>query len=159
MSWLFSVCNEEKHSQVIDCTFSHEIWVRLTHNYNATTKSRLIQLKTDLIHLNKSSDSMLVFFNKARSISYHLAQIDRAIPDEDLVFHILQGLPTEFNAFKTAISTQQLKNDNLVTSSELLGLLLSEEARINSESKVDFTTASTNVSTHQSSPYSSFDST
>ncbi|XP_026416145.1 uncharacterized protein LOC113311529 [Papaver somniferum] len=99
LSWLLSACIEETHSQ------------------------------TDLVHLKKSSDSMLAYFNKARSISHQLAQIDRPISDEDLVFHILQGLTSEYNAFKTSVTTQQLKTDNLITSADLLGLLLSEEAR------------------------------
>lgn len=94
---------------------------------------------------------MLAYFNRARSISHQLAQIGREVSDEDLIIHILHGLLSEFNAFNTSVCTQQLKSDNLITSSELLGLLLSEEARVNSESKLDLTSASANVS-HQHKP-------
>lgn len=106
LSWLFIASTEDIHSQVLDCTFSHEVWIRLEKIYNATTRSRLMQLKFDLVTLKKSYDSMLVYFKKYRSISYELAQIDRPTTDEDLVFHILQGLPSDFNAFRISISTQ-----------------------------------------------------
>lgn len=58
LSWLFAALTQ-CHSQVLDCTLSHEVWTRLKNNYNATTKSYLLQLKTYLIQLKKGPESML----------------------------------------------------------------------------------------------------
>ncbi|XP_026459160.1 uncharacterized protein LOC113359797 [Papaver somniferum] len=97
-----------------------------------------MQLKSDLITIKKGSDSMHSHFNKSRSIAFQLSQIDRPLPNEDLDFHILQGLHAVFYAFKTFVNTRQLKNLNHITSSDLLGPLLSEEARIIAESQEIF---------------------
>ncbi|KAI3933072.1 hypothetical protein MKX01_030108, partial [Papaver californicum] len=123
---------------------------------SALTEECQSQIHGELHDLKKCNDSMQVYFNRASSLSHQLDQISRRIHDDDLVFHILHGLPNEYNAFNTSVNTQQLKNLDPITLIGLLGLLLSEESRLNESSSVDLTTASANVTQQQYSTSNSF---
>ncbi|KAG5541944.1 hypothetical protein RHGRI_021688 [Rhododendron griersonianum] len=91
-------------------------------------------------------------------IADQLAIASCPIQDEDLVFHILHGLPSSYDAFNTSIRTRS----ESITVDELTSLLCSESIHMNSHTKVSPTSGdlavafATNVSgsTNSSSSFS-----
>ncbi|XP_043725973.1 uncharacterized protein LOC122672578 [Telopea speciosissima] len=68
---------------------------------------------------------------KMRDTVVLLKEMEVEIPDEYLVHHILNSLPTEYGAFKVSYNTQQQK----WTVDELMNMCFQEEQRLKSESK------------------------
>ncbi|KAF3774300.1 hypothetical protein EJ110_NYTH51526 [Nymphaea thermarum] len=61
---------------------------------------------------------------KARSIAHHLKVAGKKVEEEDLILHILHGLPPQYEAMLVSISIRK----DPVSMTELLSLLLSHEA-------------------------------
>ncbi|KAF6138184.1 hypothetical protein GIB67_011024 [Kingdonia uniflora] len=98
-----------------------------------------MQLKSRLLSLKKNNDSITDCLHNIKLIVDSLAASGSLIDDEDVVFHILNGLPSEFDAFATFIMVRS----TLITTDDLHGLLLSEELSIDTQSKFSIQSEST----------------
>ncbi|PKU81762.1 Retrovirus-related Pol polyprotein from transposon TNT 1-94 [Dendrobium catenatum] len=108
---------------VLSLNSCSEIWSTLALRLQSTTRSRIIQLKNDLHHVTKGDRSMTAYLLDIKEKVDAMAAAGSQIDPEDVVLHTLNGLPTSYNSFKTAIRTslQPIGLDDLYS------LLCSEE--------------------------------
>ncbi|KAG5550331.1 hypothetical protein RHGRI_015329 [Rhododendron griersonianum] len=81
------------------------------------------------------------YLKQIKDLAVQLAMASCSIPDEDLVFHILHGLPDAYGAFKTSIRTRSAP----ISVDELTSLLCSEAIHIDALSKGSGHTSDLNV--------------
>ncbi|KAI0494727.1 hypothetical protein KFK09_024870 [Dendrobium nobile] len=114
---------------VIDLESSSAIWTVLQTRFQATNRSKVIQLKNELSHTSLKNSSMLQYLNEIKSLVDQIAAAGSKIDPEDVIHHILNGLPPAYQSFKTTIRTmtQSLNLD------QLYSLLISEEIHIASD--------------------------
>ncbi|PKU73010.1 Retrovirus-related Pol polyprotein from transposon TNT 1-94 [Dendrobium catenatum] len=112
-------------------SFSHcsDIWHTLALRLQATTRSRLIQLKNELHNLSKGDQTMSQYLLTVKSKVDAITTAGGTIDPEDVILYTLNGLPATYQAFKTSIRTnlQPINLDDLYT------LLCSEEIIIAQE--------------------------
>lgn len=118
-------------SLVLDLSTSREVWLSLEKRFTTLSRSHIHQLKDRLATVDKGTKSMEEYLKQIKEITDQLAVASCPIHDEDLVFHILHGLPSAYDAFKTSIRTRSAP----ITVDELTSLLCSESIHIDSHSK------------------------
>ncbi|KAJ8628397.1 hypothetical protein MRB53_021704 [Persea americana] len=146
LSWILSSLTEGDCAQVVGLSTSYEVWHHLATTYASTSKARIMQLRLQLHQLKKGADTMSEFLLKAKSIADQLAIALKPIDDDDLVLYILGGLGSESGPFVTSITTREAH----IRLSDLHGLLLSEEIRVNG-SQNDLQNITANVAAKRSS--------
>lgn len=122
-------------SLVLDLSSSREVWLALEKRFITLSRSHIHQLKdrlSNVSNVSKGSRSMEDYLKQIKEISDQLAIASCPIQDEDLVFHILHGLPSSYDAFNTSIRTRS----ESITVDELTSLLCSESIHMNSHTKV-----------------------
>lgn len=158
LSCLTATLTTPVFSLVLDLSTSREVWLALEKCFTTLSRSHIHQLKDRLSNVSKGTKTMEECLKQIKEIADQLAIASCPIHDEDLVFHILHGLPNAYDAFKTSIRTRS----ESISVDELTALLCSESIHIDSNSKAlsstgDLTVAfATNVSgsMHSASPYS-----
>ncbi|GMP41149.1 hypothetical protein CsSME_00011345 [Camellia sinensis var. sinensis] len=118
-------------SSVLHCKTSYEVWTVLQSRFTSLSRSHVHQLKNKMNHLTKKGLSMDAYLTEFKTIADQLALACAPVDDEDIVLLILNGLPAEYNAFKTSIRT---RSDSLSLAT-LSSLLCSEEIHIEAASK------------------------
>ncbi|XP_028095425.1 putative protein TPRXL [Camellia sinensis] len=94
--------------------------------FTALSRSHIHQLKNKLQSLSKKSQPMEAYLQQFKDISDQIALVTTPIDDEDLILLVLNGLPDEYNSFKTAIRARS----GAVTMEEVSSLLCSEAIHI-----------------------------
>lgn len=107
---------------VFHCKTSHEVWYTLEKRFTSLSRSHIHQLKNKLHSIVKASSSMGEYLLQIKEIIDQLALVGSLIDDEDLALFTLNGLPTEYYAFKTTICAKI----DLVSVEVLSSLLCSE---------------------------------
>ncbi|KAF3787113.1 Retrovirus-related Pol polyprotein from transposon TNT 1-94 [Nymphaea thermarum] len=110
-----------------------DVWTTLQDAYAAQSRARILQLKEQLQNLRKGNKSISQFVQKARSIAHHLKVAGKKVEEEDLILHILRGLPPQYEAMRASISIRK----DPVSMTELLSLLLSHEAYLGEGDSVE----------------------
>ncbi|XP_020694256.2 uncharacterized protein LOC110108085 [Dendrobium catenatum] len=100
---------------VIMLRTSHDVWTTLELRLQPTNRSRVIQLKNELHHIQMRDRTMQQYLDQIKTIVDNIAAAGSTIDMEDIVLYILNGLPAAYNSFKTAIRTslQPINLDNL----------------------------------------------
>ncbi|PKU81836.1 Retrovirus-related Pol polyprotein from transposon TNT 1-94 [Dendrobium catenatum] len=131
MSALFSTISPTILPYVITASTAHEVWAILERRLQASSRSRILQLKNELHNIQMQTLTMQQYLAKVKSIVDTIATSGTKIDPEDIVLYILNGLPTQYNSIKTYIrsSSQPADLDSLYS------LLCSEELHVNQESK------------------------
>ncbi|CAH9115484.1 unnamed protein product [Cuscuta epithymum] len=127
--WIRSMLTTPLLVHVARATSTHEAWDILSRMFYSQNRAQLMHLKTQLQQFPKGDLSILDYVEKKRSFSDALAECDYIVPDEEFVESILNGLDASYSAFRSAFNL----HSELISSHDLLGLLLREEARLNSE--------------------------
>ncbi|PKU71144.1 Retrovirus-related Pol polyprotein from transposon TNT 1-94 [Dendrobium catenatum] len=111
----------------LDSTF--EIWEALQTRFQSSNRSKVMQLKNELHNITMKNMTMQTYLTEIKKIVDNIASAGSTIDTEDIILHILNGLPTAYQSFKTAIRTLQtpLKLDNLYA------MLISEEIHIQTD--------------------------
>uniref|UniRef100_A0A2N9ISY4 Reverse transcriptase Ty1/copia-type domain-containing protein n=1 Tax=Fagus sylvatica TaxID=28930 RepID=A0A2N9ISY4_FAGSY len=94
--------------------------------FSSQSRARLMHTRYQLVTLKKGNLSITDFYQKAKQYSDLLASIGQPISDNDLIIHILGGLPTEYDSLVTTVNTR-LADFSI---DELYGHLLSHELRL-----------------------------
>uniref|UniRef100_A0A2N9I4N5 Uncharacterized protein n=1 Tax=Fagus sylvatica TaxID=28930 RepID=A0A2N9I4N5_FAGSY len=94
--------------------------------FSSQSRARLMHAHYQLVTLKKGNLSITDFYQKAEQYSDLLASIGQPISDNDLIIHILGGLPTEYDSLVTTVNTR-LADFSI---DELYGHLLSHELRL-----------------------------
>lgn len=141
LSCLTATLTTPVFSLVLDLTSSREVWLSLEKRFTTLSRSHIHQLKDQLSTVEKGTKSMEDYLKQIKEIADQLAMASCPIQDEDLVFHILHGLPGAYDAFKTSIRTRSAP----ISVEELASLLCSEAIHIDSHSKTSIHTGDLHV--------------
>ena len=100
---------------LLDLHTTNSIWQFLEQRYSSLSRSHIHDLKRKLFNLRKTS-AMELYLDSIKECAHKLAAAGSPVAEEDLVFHALNGLPNEYNSFKTATRTraESLKFEELV---------------------------------------------
>ncbi|PKU77855.1 Retrovirus-related Pol polyprotein from transposon TNT 1-94 [Dendrobium catenatum] len=108
---------------VLNLDTTSAIWSTLQARFQATNRSRVIQLKNALHNVSLKNLTMVQYLNDVKTIVDQIAAAGGHIEEEDIILYILRGLPPHYQSFKTSIRTmtQPLNLD------QLYSFLISEE--------------------------------
>ncbi|KAF3771637.1 hypothetical protein EJ110_NYTH59938 [Nymphaea thermarum] len=147
LSSIISSLSETVLAQVLGLKTSYEVWNALKRSYAAHSRSRIMQLKEQLQGLRKGNLTMDDYFYKAKMLAHQLAVASKLVQEDDLIMHILRGLPREYSAFKTSLTTRA----DPISLSDLHGLLLTQETQLKEQDLEHDTFA---PAAHYAQPYS-----
>ncbi|PKU82366.1 Retrovirus-related Pol polyprotein from transposon TNT 1-94 [Dendrobium catenatum] len=129
VSALLSTISSSVLPYVLSLQTAHEVWTTLEQRLQPTNRSRVIQLKNELHNIQKKDRTIHQYLDQIKILVDNIAAAGSKIDAEDVTLYILNGLPTEYNPFKTAIRTS-LSPISLDT---LYSLLCSEEINLQHE--------------------------
>ncbi|KAI0495511.1 hypothetical protein KFK09_021812 [Dendrobium nobile] len=126
---LYSVISPSILPYVLSLDHCAQIWDTIARRLQSNTRSRTIQLRNELHHLSMKNQSMPQYLLAVKSIVDAIAATGSPLDPEEVIFYTLNGLPVQYQSFKTAIRTnlQPLSLDDLYT------LLCSEELNLAQE--------------------------
>jgi hypothetical protein len=110
-------------SLVMGQTSASGIWKILVNRYTSVSRSNIVNLKRELNNIKKNSDSVTEYLHKIKEARNKLVSVGIHIDDEKILHIVLQGLPSEFHSFTSAMLT---KNE-AVKFEELHTLMKTEE--------------------------------
>uniref|UniRef100_A0A2N9HAK4 Reverse transcriptase Ty1/copia-type domain-containing protein n=1 Tax=Fagus sylvatica TaxID=28930 RepID=A0A2N9HAK4_FAGSY len=122
-SLLSSTLSPSAISLVMGQTTASGIWKVIINRYTSISRSSIVNLKRELHSIKKNSDSVTQYLHKIKDARDRLVSVGVFIDDEEILHIVLQGLPTEFHSFTSAMLT---KNE-AVTFEELHTLMKTEE--------------------------------
>ncbi|PKU78648.1 Retrovirus-related Pol polyprotein from transposon TNT 1-94 [Dendrobium catenatum] len=137
LSALFSTISPSLLPYIISCTSTHAAWLVLERRLQPTCRNRVIQLKNELHHVQMQNLTMQQYLNHVKVIVDNIAAAGSNVDAEDVILHILNGLPAAYNPFKAAIRTSPLP----MSLDNLYSLLCSEEIIVNQEISKESSTA------------------
>ena len=101
------------------------VWRVLEKRFASISRSHVMSLRNELYAIKKGVDSIDGYFQKIKQAKDRLATVSVFMDDEELLHIILDGLPSEYDSFSSAIRT---RSD--VLSVEELNALLNYEERV-----------------------------
>ncbi|PKU60934.1 Retrovirus-related Pol polyprotein from transposon TNT 1-94 [Dendrobium catenatum] len=110
---------------------SAEIWQALQTRFQSSSRSKVIQLKNELHNLSMNTLSMQAYLAEIKKLVDNIASAGAKMDTEDIILHIMNGLPASYQSFKTYIRTMQ----NPLTLDALYALLISEEIHVQADSQ------------------------
>ncbi|KAI0492902.1 hypothetical protein KFK09_027178 [Dendrobium nobile] len=114
----------------------HEIWQVLETRFHSSNRSKVIQLKNELHDIAMGSLSMAQYLTDIKKLVDQIASTGSTVDNEDIILHILNGLPSSYQSFKTSIRTML----HPISLDTLYALLISEEIHVqNDASKLQVT--------------------
>ncbi|PKU65026.1 Retrovirus-related Pol polyprotein from transposon TNT 1-94 [Dendrobium catenatum] len=123
---LYSVISPAILPYVLSAEHCSDIWAILDHRLQSSTRSRISQIKNELYVLTMKDKTMSQYLLDVKSKVDALAAAGSHLDAEEVIHYTLNGLPSTYQAFKTAIRT----NLRPVTLDELYTLLCSEELNL-----------------------------
>uniref|UniRef100_A0A2N9HRC0 Retrotransposon Copia-like N-terminal domain-containing protein n=1 Tax=Fagus sylvatica TaxID=28930 RepID=A0A2N9HRC0_FAGSY len=129
-SLISSTLSPSAISLVMGQTTASGIWKVIMNQYTSVSRSSIVNLKRELNSIKKNSDSVTEYLQKIKEARDKLVSVGVHIDDEEILHLVLQGLPTEFHAFTSAMLT---KNES-VRFEELHTLMKTEEDLLKSAS-------------------------
>lgn len=115
----------------VHLTHCYEIWSALEKRFTSLSRSHIHQLKNRLNTITKGANTMEDFLRQIQDIAEQLSLASSPIDEEDLVLITLNGLPDEFDAFKTTIRART----EPILMQELSSLLCSEAIHVDAKAK------------------------
>ena len=136
LCWINAILSPNVLAHVVGLKSARNVWLALERRFASLSQSHIIQLKTQLQTLKKGSQSIADYFQKVKYIADSLTTSSSPIDDDDLIIYILNGLPSEYAAFKTSIRTGSAP----INIEELQELLFCEESNIDEAPSIEFST-------------------
>ncbi|KAI0520010.1 hypothetical protein KFK09_007475 [Dendrobium nobile] len=114
---------------VVNLESTADIWNLLQNHFQATNRSKVIQLKNTLHNISLKNMTMSQYLSEIKNLVDQIAASGSVVDNEDIILYIINGLPSSYQSFKTSIRTMltPISLDNLYP------LLLSEEINIISD--------------------------
>ncbi|PKU65158.1 Retrovirus-related Pol polyprotein from transposon TNT 1-94 [Dendrobium catenatum] len=110
---------------------TYEIWSALQTRFQSANRSKVMQLKNELQNISMRNLSMQDYLMEIKKTVDLIISAGCNLDNEDIILHILNGLPPPYQSFKTAVRTLQtpLSLDNLYA------MLISEEIHLRQDSQ------------------------
>ena len=147
---LFTFLNSTLSPSVLALTVgqksSRGVWKVLEKRFASVSRSSVMSLRNELNAVKKASDSIDVYFQKIKQIRDKLTIVSVVLNDEDLLHVALDGLPSEYDSFSSAIRTRS----DVISIEELNILLNAEERAIRKRSGLVDTTSMAMIANYQS---------
>ncbi|PKU80620.1 Retrovirus-related Pol polyprotein from transposon TNT 1-94 [Dendrobium catenatum] len=123
---LYPVISPSILPYVLSLDHCTEIWDTIARRLQSNTRSRTIQLRNEFHHLSMKNQTMPQYLLAVKTIVDAIAATGSPLDPEEVIFYTLNGLPVQYQSFKTTIRTnlQPLSLDDLYT------LLCSEELNL-----------------------------
>ncbi|XP_020699218.1 uncharacterized protein LOC110111612 [Dendrobium catenatum] len=90
---------------VIHLESTHEIWSTLHSRFQASNRSKVIQLKNELHNISMQNLTMTQYLTEIKKIVDQISSAGSSVDSEDVIIYILNGLPPEYQSFTTTIRT------------------------------------------------------
>ncbi|XP_023903240.1 uncharacterized protein LOC112015112 [Quercus suber] len=84
------------------------VWKVLEKRFASVSRSHVMSLRNELNAIKKGVDSIDGYFQKIKQVRDRLAAVSVFVDDEELLHIILDGLPSEFDSFSSAIRTSSV---------------------------------------------------
>ncbi|KAI0488006.1 hypothetical protein KFK09_027829 [Dendrobium nobile] len=139
LSALFSTISPALLPYVITATSACEVWSTLERRLQPSSRSRVMQLKNELHHVQMKNSTMQQYLSQIKNIVDNIAASGSKVDPEDVILYTLNGLPPAYNSFKTSIRTSPIPSDL----DNLYSLLCNEEIHINQDLAKDQVVTST----------------
>ncbi|KAI0496100.1 hypothetical protein KFK09_022407 [Dendrobium nobile] len=110
---------------------THEIWHALQTRFQSANRSKVMQLKNELQNILMHNLSMQEYLMEIKKTVDLIISAGCNLDNEDIILHILNGLPPHYQSFKTAIKTLQTP----LSLDSLYAMLISEEIHIRQDSQ------------------------
>ena len=107
------------------------VWKVLEKRFASISRSHVMSLRNELNAIKNGSDSIDSYFQKIKQTHDKLAVVSVFLDDEEFLHMALDGLPSEYDSFNSAIRTRS----DVLPIEELNTLLNSEERVIKKRSK------------------------
>ncbi|KAI0516472.1 hypothetical protein KFK09_009147 [Dendrobium nobile] len=114
---------------VLDLASTAAIWNALENRFQATKRSKVIQLKNELHHASLKNSSMTEYLTTIKILVDRIAAAGSRVDTKDIILYILNGLPPFYQSFKTSIRTMITP----ISLDQLYSLLISEEIHVSSD--------------------------
>ncbi|PKU65197.1 Retrovirus-related Pol polyprotein from transposon TNT 1-94 [Dendrobium catenatum] len=111
---------------VISLDSTAEVWAALEARFQASNRSRVIQLRNSLHNVSLKNNSMTAYLSEIKTIVDQISEAGSSVDPEDVIHHILNGLPQIYQSFKSSIRTSIFP----LTLEQIYPLLLSEEINL-----------------------------
>lgn len=111
---------------ILGLEHAFQVWNALEHRFNSLSKTHVHDLRQQLYNVTKTT-TLDAYFDIIKELSYKLAAAGTPVTDDELVFHALHGLPSEFDPLQTALGTRI----GSITFDELITIVNGEEMRRN----------------------------
>ncbi|PKU69447.1 Retrovirus-related Pol polyprotein from transposon TNT 1-94 [Dendrobium catenatum] len=105
------------------------IWSTIEKRLQATNRSKVIQLKSELHNLAMKNQTMTQYLSEVKMIVDQITAAGVTLDTEDILMYTLNGLSPAYQVFKTSIRT----NLNPISLDDLYSLLMSEEVNVQRE--------------------------
>ena len=125
VAYLLSSMTKEILVQVSSCDHAAQLWTAITEMFSSQSRSRILQLRSQLSREKKGDLSASAYYSKMKGIADEMAAVGKKIDDDDLISYILNGLDSDYNPFVSSVSVK----DSL-SLGDLYAQLLSYEARL-----------------------------
>ena len=110
---------------MVTCEFSYQNLGKEREGFVAQTRAHIRQLKIQLKNTKKNG-VMNDFLVEIKKVTDQLAMIGTEVSTNEYIEVIFDGLPEEYNSFKTSL----LSRIDLYTIEEMESLLISNEERV-----------------------------
>ena len=105
-SMISSTLSPSAISLVMGQTSASGIWKIIVNRYTSVSRSNIVNLKRELNSIKKNSDSVTDYLQKIKEARNKLVSVGVHIDDEEILHIVLQGLPSEFHSFTSAMLTK-----------------------------------------------------
>ena len=127
---LFTFLNSTLSPSVLALTVGQKsgrgVWKVLEKRFASISTSSVMRLRNELSAVKKGADSIDIYFQKIKQICDKLAAVSVILDDEELHHVALNGLPSDYDSFSSAIRTRS----DVLTVEELNTLLDAKERAI-----------------------------
>ncbi|KAM2552091.1 hypothetical protein TB2_016526 [Malus domestica] len=124
-------------SCVIGSTNACDLWTRLKEQFSVVSRTSVFQLKSNLQTIKKGTDSVSQYLQRIKEARDYLSAAGLAFADEDIVIFALNGLPPEYNTFRSVIRGRE----NVISLQEFRVQLLAEKLIVDSTVNSQFLSA------------------
>lgn len=106
LSWIISSVSENLLSQIVDADTAQVAWQKLASAYASRSQAQIRSLKIQLSSLSRGIDLITDYMQRAKHIANQLVALNASVSDDDVYFHITQGLGPTFHPFIHALEAR-----------------------------------------------------
>ncbi|XP_019416970.1 PREDICTED: uncharacterized protein LOC109352047 [Lupinus angustifolius] len=123
VSWLLQSLSESVQSRVLGLRHAWQIWDEIHTFFDSLIRARSQLLLSELRTIKKGTQTVTEFVSRVKALIHSLAAVGEIISGREQVRLILEGLPSEYEAFVTSINNRA----EVCTFIQLESLLMAHE--------------------------------